>query len=180
MRTSAISRRYARALVDLAVEQKAVDTYSEELVGLAAAFEQEEMLRLILESPTYPLEKKQAILTDLGKALKLSTGMQNFIGLLMEKGRIDQLAVIGDDYRRLADERTGVVRARIISAQEMADKQEKAISSALEKQTGKRVELAVATDASLLGGLQAEIAGRLFDGSLRSQLKRIEDTLTKG
>ena len=36
------------------------------------------------------------------------------------------------------------------------------------------------TDEDLLGGLQAEIAGRLFDGSLRSQLKRIEDTLTKG
>jgi len=180
VRTSAISRRYARALVDLAVEQKAVDTYSKELTGVAGAFEQEALLRLILESPTYPLEKKQAILVDLGKALKLSEGMSKFLGLLLEKGRIDQLAVIKDDYRRLADERTGVVRARIVSAKEMAAKQEQAIANALEKQTGKNVELAVAVDESLLGGLQAEIGGRLFDGSLRSQLKRIEDTLTKG
>ena len=180
MRTSAISRRYARALVDIAVEQKAVDTYSDELAGVSAAFAEVEMLRLILESPTYPLEKKQGIVTDLSKALKLSEGMNKFLGLLLEKGRIDQLPVISEDYRRLADERTGVVRAKITSAQEMAGKQEKAISSALEKQTGKKVELGVAVDATLLGGLQAEIAGRLFDGSLRSQLKRIEDTLTKG
>ena len=62
----------------------------------------------------------------------------------------------------------------------LVGEQEKAISGALEKQTGKKVELALAVDAELLGGLQAEIAGRLFDGSLRSQLKRIEDTLTKG
>ncbi len=180
MRTSAISRRYARALVDLAVEQKAVDTYSKELEGVAGAFAQEAMLRLILESPTYPLEKKQAILTDLGKALKLSDGMNKFLGLLLEKGRIDQLGVIAEDYRLLADERTGVVRAKIATAQELPAKQEKAISSALEKQTGKRVELKIAVDPALIGGLQAEIAGRLFDGSLRSQLKRIEDTLTKG
>ena len=180
MRTSAISRRYARALVDLAVEQKAVDTYSDELAGVAAAFAGEAMLGLILESPTYPQEKKQEILAELSKALKLSEGMNKFLGLLLEKGRIDQLPLISNDYRRLADERTGVVRAKITSAQKMAGKQEKAISSALEKQTGKKVELAVAVDESLLGGLQAEIAGRLFDGSLRSQLKRIEDTLTKG
>ena len=180
MRTSAISRRYARALVDLAVEQKAVDSYSDELAAVVAAFSQEEMLRLIMESPTYPLEKKQLILADLGKALKLSEGISKFLGLLLEKGRIDQVGVIKEDYRRLADERTGVVRAKIKSAKEMAGKQEKAISSALEKQTGKKVELTVTVDEDLLGGLQAEIAGRLFDGSLRSQLKRIEDTLTKG
>ena len=46
--------------------------------------------------------------------------------------------------------------------------------------TGKNVELTVDVDEALIGGLRTEIGGRLFDGSVKTQLKRIEDTLTKG
>ena len=54
------------------------------------------------------------------------------------------------------------------------------IGKELEKQTGKKVILSVDVDASLIGGLRTEIGGRLFDGSIKTQLKRIENTLTKG
>jgi F-type H+-transporting ATPase subunit delta len=177
---SALTRRYAKALVELAVEQQAVDRYGEELAMINAVLDREELLRQLLESPTLIMEKKSAMLSDLAAALDLSAGMRNFLGLVLSKGRIDCLPQIEDTYRKLADELSGVLRARIISAVALDDAQQQAIGAGLEKQTGKKVALNLKVDPQLIGGVQAEIGGRLFDGSVRSQLKRIEESLTKG
>jgi F-type H+-transporting ATPase subunit delta len=178
--TSAIAKRYARALVGIAAEQQTVELYSGELGKIREAFSVEEYLRLILESPTFPLAKKSAILNEVMSLLDLSEGMQRFLGLLLEKDRLQYLAQIEGDYRTLADELAGVVRARVSSSSDLDAKQQESIRTGLEQQTGKKVELSVAVKEELIGGIQVEIGGKLFDGSLKTQLKRIEDTLKKG
>jgi len=177
---SALSRRYAKALVDLGVEQKAVETYGDELATMKAVLNQEVLLRQLLDSPTLAREKKVAMLADLSKALELSEGMVKFLGLLLDKGRICYLSQIEDKYRKLADDLSGILSAKITSAIELDDVQQQAIASSLEKQTGKQIAVTVNVSADLIGGLQAEIGGRLFDGSVKTQLKRIEESLTKG
>jgi len=177
---SALPRRYAKALVELAVEQQAVDRYGEELATVNAVLDQETLLRQLLESPTLVMEKKAAMLSDLAAALELSTGMRDFLGLVLTKGRIDCLPQIEEFYRRLADDLSGVLRAQVTSAVELDAAQQQAIGAGLEKQTGKKVALNVKVDPRLIGGVQAEIGGRLFDGSVRTQLQRIEESLTKG
>lgn len=180
MSASALTRRYAKALVELAVEQQAVDRYGEELAMVNAVLAREELLRQLLESPTLAMDKKAAMLTDLTAALGLSEGMRKFLGLVLSKDRLGYLAQIEETYRRLADELSGVLRAKITAAVELDAAQQQAIGASLEKQTGKKVALNVKVDPQLLGGVQAEIGGRLFDGSVRTQLKRIEESLTKG
>ncbi len=180
MSISAISRRYAKALVDLGVEQKLVEQYGDELAQVSSVLTSQNQLRLILESPSFPAEKKSAILTDLVKSMKLSAGMKSFLGLLLTKDRLKYLPQIEGNYSRLADELSGTLRARIHTAAELDESQQKAIKSALEKQTGKKIHLSVDLDPSLIGGIKAEIGGKVFDGSIQTQLKRIEDTLKKG
>ncbi|RMF46791.1 MAG: ATP synthase F1 subunit delta [Deltaproteobacteria bacterium] len=180
MSTSAIAKRYARALVGIGAERKLVDQFGKELAQVRQAFASEAFLRLILESPTFPLAKKSAILADLVETLKLSEGMRAFLGLLLEKDRLSFLEQITETYRELADDMAGVQRARVISAAELDADQQKAIRECLEKQTGKTIELTVDVDPELIGGIQVEIGGRLFDACLKTQLKRIEDTLKKG
>jgi F-type H+-transporting ATPase subunit delta len=106
--------------------------------------------------------------------------MCKVLGLLLHKDRLRYLPQIEETYRRLADELSGVLRARITSAVELDAEQLRAIGASLEKQTGKKVALNVNVDPRLIGGVQAEIGGRLFDGSVRTQLKRIEESLMKG
>jgi F-type H+-transporting ATPase subunit delta len=177
---SAISRRYAKALLTLGEEQNNMEQYSDELSQLASVFKQQDILRLLLESPTCELEKKTAILSDLTDKLKFSEGMKKFVGLLLEKDRLRCLSQIAADYRRLADERTGIVRAQIMTAVALEGAQADAIKSGLEQQTGKKVELSVGQDPKLIGGIKAQIGDKVFDGSVKTQLKRIEDTLKKG
>jgi F-type H+-transporting ATPase subunit delta len=177
---SALTRRYAKALVELGVEQKAVESYGEELAQVKDVLYREQLLRQLLDSPTLDLVKKQSMMADLCKAMELSEGMTKFLGLLLDKGRICYLGQIEENYRRLADELSGILSARIRSAVDLDDVQQQAIAASLEKQTGKQVAVSVEVDADLIGGLQAEIAGRLFDGCVKTQLKRIEESLTKG
>jgi F-type H+-transporting ATPase subunit delta len=178
--SSAISRRYAKALVDLGAEQKMVEQYGDELAQVSSTFAAQSALRLILESPTFPAEKKTAIMADLTEKMQLSGGMKSFLELLLAKDRIQYLAQIEGNYRQFADELSGILRARIISAAELDAGQCATIRASLEKQSGKKVELKVDLDPSLIGGVQVEIGGKVFDGSVKTQLKRIEDTLKKG
>jgi F-type H+-transporting ATPase subunit delta len=166
--------------VELGVEHKAVESYGDELAQVKDVLAQEKLLRQLLLSPTLDLVKKQSMMADLCKAMELSEGMTKFLGLLLDKGRICYLGQIEENYRRLADELSGILSARIRSAVDLDDVQQQAIAASLEKQTGKQVAVSVEVDADLIGGLQAEIAGRLFDGCVKTQLKRIEESLTKG
>ena len=177
MSVSALSRRYAKALVEIGVEQKAVEAYGDELAKVKEVLSQEELLRQLLDSPTLALEKKAAILAEVCKALELSEGMVKFLGLLLSKGRLCFLSQIEEKYRRQADALSGILSAKITSAIELDDVQQQAIAVSLEKQTGKQIALTVVVNPDLIGGLQAEIGGRLFDGSVKTQLKRIEESL---
>lgn len=180
MSNSAISIRYAKALLNIAAEKQLVEQYADELAKVVSVLHGEDVLRLLLDSPTFPLEKKAAILGDLAELLKLSEGMKSFLGLLLEKGRVGYLPQIQVNYRRFADDMSGLVRASLSSASELSSERTDAIKQELEKQTGKQVVLSVEIDESLIGGLQAEMGGKLFDGSVKTQLKRITDTLAKG
>ena len=177
MSVSALSKRYAKALVELGVEQKAVESYGDELATVKDVLLQEELLRQLLDSPTLELKKKQALLADLCKILELSEGMAKFLGLLLSKGRIGFLGQIEEKYRSQADEMSGILAAKITAACELDDVQQQAIATSLGRQTGKQIALTVEVNADLIGGLKAEIGGRLFDGSVKTQLKRIEESL---
>lgn len=180
MSISALSKRYARALVAIGAEQKMVEQYGDELSLVSAGVAGNTMLRLLLESPTLPLEKKTAIMNEVVTSMGLSSGMRSFIGLLLEKDRMKYIGQIESDYRRLADELSGVLRARVASAAELSDAQMSAIRQGLEKKTGKRIELSASVDPNLIGGLRTEFGGKVYDGSVRTQLKRIEESLNKG
>lgn len=177
MSVSALTRRYAKALVEIGVEEKAVEAYADELAKVKEVLSQEELLRQLLDNPTLAQDKKEAMLAELCKALELSDGMVRFLGLVLSKGRLCFLSQIEESYRRQADELSGILSAKITSATELDDVQQQAIASGLEKQTGKQIALTVNVNADLIGGLQAEIGGRLFDGSVKTQLKRIEESL---
>ncbi|MDT8440193.1 MAG: ATP synthase F1 subunit delta [Desulfuromonadales bacterium] len=180
MSISALSRRYAKALVDIGGEQQMVDRFGDELETVCALMDGQPLLRQLLENPTLLVEKKSAMVADLAAKLELSDGLVKFLGLLVVKDRLRYLPTITDHYRQQADQLSGILSAKITSAVELDDLQQQAIASSLEKQTGKQVAVTVTVDADLLGGVQAEIGGRLFDGSVKTQLRRIEESLTKG
>ena len=80
MSVSALTRRYAKALVELGVEQQSVEPYGDELASVKDVLSQHDLLRQLLDSPTLDFDKKEAMLADLCKAMELSEGMTKFLG----------------------------------------------------------------------------------------------------
>jgi len=64
-----------------------------------------------------------------------------------------------------------------IPARELTEAQRTAVTAELERLTGKRIRMRVATDASLIGGVTARIGSTVYDGSVRGQLESLERRL---
>lgn len=180
MITNAIARRYAKALIQLAAEEGTVEKYYDELSGFESVLAAHRELAALLSSPAYAIETKRAILRETVDMLAVSKTVANFLFLLLDKNRLGQLASIIDGYRGFADELSGLLRSKVTSALPLENAQVAEIKAALEKTTGKTVLLEVEHDPSLIGGVVTKVGDTIFDGSIKTQLGRIQDILQKG
>ena len=180
MSANAIARRYAKALVQLAAEEGAVENFHGELARIEAVFLANPELGSLLSNPAYGIEAKLETLKEVAAKLSLSGTIRNFLLLLQERNRMTCLPAITSCYSVLADELSGVVRPVITSALPLGDSQLAEIKAALEKSTGKKVIMTVKIDPSLIGGVVTQIGDKVLDGSVKTQLTRIEDILQKG
>jgi F-type H+-transporting ATPase subunit delta len=158
--------------VQIGSEAGTVDGFNAELNRFSALLTESRELSTVFSNPAYGIESKSAILKDLVGKLQLSPMISNLLMLLLERGRISVLPQIAENYGAFADE--------LSSGLPLEAGQIEEIRSALAKSTGKKVELKVEVDPSLIGGVVTKIGGKVFDGSVRTQLARIQDILQKG
>ena len=113
-----------------------------------------------------------------GKAV--SRPVLNLIGLMLRRGRIEQLPRVAAEFRRLDNARQGITLATATSAAPLTPDEVRALTERLEQFTGGRVELDLQVDPSLLGGLVVRVGDRLIDGSVRGRLERLRNQLVSG
>jgi F-type H+-transporting ATPase subunit delta len=173
--TGPIGRRYGRALFDLATEAGSVDEVAGQLAELAAAVESLDAGSLA------PGLLTQAQRDSLAKSLVDRLGgaslVAKFLGVLAANDRLEQLPGVRDHYEKLADTAAGRVRVSIRSASPLSDSERAALKTKFESITGRRVLDTVEVDPNLLGGVTVEAEGRVYDGSVRTQLARLERSM---
>ena len=180
MRNLAIARRYAKALLLIGTEDGRAQAYGGELDGLTRLVGELQELQQAICNPLYESAGRKGVLRSVIAKLQLSPVMQSFLLLLFEKGRFGLLATINDYYQRLSDEVRGVARANLISARELSAETVEKVRQSLSNMTGKDVVLQVEQDASLIGGLVTKIGDLVLDGSIKTQLLNLRETLKKG
>ncbi len=180
MITNAIARRYAKALVQLAAEEQRVELIHGELSRFETLLTAQSQLRSVLINPAYGIEEKRAIVRDVMARMVISGTVANFLLLLLDRGRIGFLSAIIASYGTYADEISGVVRPTLYTAIPLEAIEIQGIKDALTTATGKKVVLSVQVDPSLIGGVVTKIGDMVYDGSIRTQLNRIESILQKG
>lgn len=180
MRSSAIARRYAKALMLIAKEDGQAETYRDELQGFVDLFDQEDRLEPMLTNPLYSAESRWKILNAVLQTLEITSVMRSFLTLLFNKGRIPYLRQIATYYNQLADELKGIVRADLISATDLPSDKVEAIREALAKMTGKDVVLETEQDPSIIGGVVTKIGDLVLDGSVKTQLENMRESLKRG
>ena len=180
MKNLAIARRYAKALLLIGKEDGKAETYREELIGIASLVEREESLEQAIANPLYNTSDRRKVLLTIIEKLNLSKVMSTFLILLYDKGRISFLRSINDFYQKLADELKGVVRASLVSATELSSDEVEKIRTTLSKKTGKDVIFKVEQDPTLTGGVITRIGDILLDGSIKTQLINMRESLKRG
>jgi F-type H+-transporting ATPase subunit delta len=175
-----IAKRYAKALFNLAHEEGRIEQYREELAGIVDLFEANPNLASVLQSPLYPEAARKAIMASVVTSANLSPILASLMNLLIEKNRIAHLAGIKDYYLGLIDDHANVARAKITAAVELDAQVIQEISAALEKMTGKKIVVDFEQNAELIGGLVARIGDLVLDGSVRTQLFNIRETMKRG
>lgn len=180
-----IARKYARSLVDVASRRGSLPRVMEEVrsLGEVAGGEGGETLRHVLESRAYPERIKRTIIDGLlGKLFPagIDPVTKNFFEALALHHRLADyfgiLAVLED----AVDEREGIVRARVVTAQPLSAAKLGVIEGAVAAATARRVRLEAGVDPALLGGAVTQIGSTIFDGSVRTQLRRMQELLAGG
>jgi F-type H+-transporting ATPase subunit delta len=177
-RRESAARRYAEAAFDIALRDNSIDVWRGELESAAAVVEAERVGRA-LANPSIPLETRLATSEQTFGRLVGRKGL-NLIGLMLRRGRIQELPRLAAEFRRLDNERQGITQATATSASALTKEEVAALTGRLEDYTGGRVELDVQVDPSLLGGLVVRVGDRLIDGSVRSRLERLRNKLVSG
>jgi F-type H+-transporting ATPase subunit delta len=180
MKNLAVSRRYAKALILIGQEDGQAEQYNEELAAVVGLFDTQDGFELALINPLYNKNDRKKVLQAVLAATDLSAIMKSFLVLLFDKGRIGFLREIASYYKDLADELKGVVKASVISATELSSEAIEKIREALSKKAGKTIVLNVEQDPSLIGGVVTKIGDLVLDGSVKTQLINMRETLKKG
>jgi len=176
----AIARRYAKALLLIGKADGQTEIYRKELVGVTDLLTREKALAQTISNPLYSAASRQKILQEVVKRLALSRVMSSFLLLLFAKGRIGFLGNINEFYQKLADELKGVARASLVSAMGLSSGTIEKVRSALSALTGKEVILDVAEDPGLVGGIVTKIGDLVLDGSIKTQLFNMRESLKRG
>jgi F-type H+-transporting ATPase subunit delta len=176
----AIARRYAKALLLIGKEDGQTENYRKELESVATLMASEKLLANTISNPLYNAGERRKVLDKIIQKLGLTKAMTSFLLLLFDKGRIGFIASINDFYQQLADELKGVARASLVSANELTNETIEKIRSALSNKTGKEIVLEVKQDPGLIGGIITRIGDLILDGSIKTQLLNMKESLKRG
>ncbi|MCB9504855.1 MAG: ATP synthase F1 subunit delta [Gemmatimonadales bacterium] len=174
MRDVTIARNYAETLFELASRAEGVEGWGELLDATAAAM-QAPKVESMLMSPRVHRDEKVRIVSDALREAPRPFVL--FLVALIRRGRQYLIGTIADEYRVLADDKLGRVRASITLARDADPLTRQVISERLARAIGKDVIAGFVTDPAILGGTIVRIGDQVHDGSVRKRLGRLRRQL---
>jgi F-type H+-transporting ATPase subunit delta len=174
---SSVGRRYAKAIYELAAQEKLEERVGKELSEAATMWATSPELRMVFENPRVPADVRKKTLADIATRSAFAPLTKNTLGLLGERGRLADLADISRSYQAFSEERGGSVKAEVISATALPEAYFLELARGLERATGKKVKIEKKVDPSIIGGIVAKVGDKIFDGSLRNRLDGLKDEL---
>lgn len=175
MLEGAIARRYAQALFDLAREKGTVDTQETELKQVLGIFAENPSLQATFASSQASQAKKKEIVEQVFG--EYSEATRGFLALLVQKHREAAFADSVRAFGEMADRARGILEVEVRSAVPLGKEDLRALEARLIEGGASAVRFSARVDRSLIGGLVLSVGDRLYDGSVRTRLKRLKQRL---
>jgi F-type H+-transporting ATPase subunit delta len=175
--TKTIARRYAQALLQIAQEKQAIDSYEKELDDCLATINSDEHLQHIWYSERILTEDKKKVFKELFGG-NLSDMVVNLLMLLIDKNREAFLPDIFTEYKKQADVTRNIIDAEVRSAVALTDKDFNILAEKLSAMSGKNVRLHSVVDPSIIGGIVVKMGDKVIDGSVIKRLSIMKKNLS--
>jgi len=181
MTLHAIARRYAKALLDIAIAEDDPVIIGTQLGAVRTMIEGHTDLRRVLTHPAVPTARKRAVVEALlARDPRLAAPVTKLLLLLADRDRLGVLGQVTDAYGDALRVHQQIVRAEVTTAVALSSDAVHALEQGLSRATGKRVSLETRVDPSILGGVIARLGSVVYDGSVTRQLERMKATLIEG
>ena len=173
---STLARPYAKAIFELARDEKKLADWSALLQGLADAVRDPQVAAAIGHPAVGRGQLADILIEVLGK--KASDEAKNLLRLLAEYDRLKLAPIIAEHYEALRAEFESRIEVEITSATAVDGAQKETLVSAIRKRLARDVDVQWKTDASLIAGARVRAGDLVIDGSVAGELDQLRTALT--
>ncbi|MDU1892776.1 MAG: F0F1 ATP synthase subunit delta [Dysgonomonas sp.] len=176
MNEGMISKRYAKALLQYAIDQKVEDTIFDEMKKLAATYASEPKLRMAMDNPMLNKEDKLGLLKAAigGKA---SNEFVKFAELVVKNKRENHFQTIARVYVDLYCESKHINTGKLVTATPVNKETVEKMKGLLQKIKPGTLDFETQVDPDIEGGFILYMDTYRLDASVKTQLKRIKQQL---
>ncbi len=169
--------RYATALFELALDNKAVDTVKADLQAFERLIDQSPDLARLVRSPVFSSDEQTRALAAVLDKAGVGGLSAKFLKLVASNRRLFAAHDMIRAYGALVARHKGELTAQVTVAEALSDTHRAAVQDALKSVTGKDVGLDVKVDPAIIGGLVVKLGSRMVDSSLRTKLNSIKHAM---
>jgi F-type H+-transporting ATPase subunit delta len=175
MSVARIAHRYAKSLIDLAVEQGKLQRVLQDVQSFQA-YSKNKDFRALIKSPIVATSKKEAVFESLFKT-QYDPLTMSFLQILLRKGREAYLPEIAEEFMVEYKKRMHITTVRLTTAVPLSDTAKQDIQARLiaSGKTSEQVDLQTAVDPNLIGGYILEFDGNVYDASIKHKLYQLKD-----
>jgi F-type H+-transporting ATPase subunit delta len=180
MREMQVSKRYARALLNLSDDENDWLRFERDLRTLSTLFVESADFGMLASLPSFGPAEQLEVCAALVKALSLHASMERYLSVLCARHRLEILPQIAKAYSRELDSRLGRVRAQVVSAKPLSEQTIESVMTSLKKRAAQsHLMVEQEVDPAVLGGMRVHVGGRVYDGTLETRLMALEQSLIR-
>lgn len=177
MKGTKVAARYAKALLELAVERKSVDSVLGDMQFLLQVNNEARDFELLIASPIVKADKKMAIFKQIFEQFEELT--MSFVELITKNGREAYLPAIAEAFEAQVKEHKGIVPMTLVSAAPLDAKTKDAIVAKVQSGVNGTLEITEVIDEELIGGFVVKMGDVQVDASVASQFNNLKQRLTR-
>ena len=171
-----LAERYTKALWQIAEERNEVEKFDKELSSVCELLSQNQDIETFFVNPVIKKGDKKEILQK-SFAGKIDDEIYNFLNLLVDKGRMFLLSDVQKLFEQKIAEKRNILNVEVQTVIALDEDMKEKLTGKLQKITGKNINIINNIEPSIIGGVILRFGGNVIDGSVQTQLKRIQKQL---
>jgi F-type H+-transporting ATPase subunit delta len=168
-----VAYRYAKSLIDLALENNTFEATKEDMAFFVQTLKASTELQAVLKNPIVSHDRKVKVLQAIFGG-KVSASTEAFFKIMVNKSRAGILYPTAQEFVNQYDIKKGIVKASVVSAAPLSEANKQVIINEVKRLGGNEVQLQTKVDASLIGGFVLNVGDRQIDTSVSTSLQKLK------